>query len=52
MRRADRNAILYHTMRKKLVRTGVPSAKRSAKLRKVVEQAHRKYAGVFKRLAE
>ncbi len=42
----------FCTMRKKLVRTGVPFAKRSAKLRKVVEQAHRKYAGVFKRLAE
>jgi antitoxin component of MazEF toxin-antitoxin module len=30
----------------------VPSPKRPAKLRKVVKQAHRKYAGVFKRLAE
>jgi len=30
----------------------VSSPKRSAKLRKIVEQAHRKYAGVFKRLAE
>lgn len=35
-----------------LVVSPVPSAKRSAKLRKVVEQAHRRYAGVFKRLAE
>jgi hypothetical protein len=47
-------------MRKKLVSTGnslalVPdkaSRKRAAKLRKIVEQAHRNYAGVFKRLAE
>ncbi|HYR18736.1 MAG TPA: AbrB/MazE/SpoVT family DNA-binding domain-containing protein [Myxococcales bacterium] len=35
-----------------LVVSPVPSPKRSAKLSKVVEQAHRKYAGVFKRLAE
>ena len=35
-----------------LVISPVPPAKRSAKLRKIVEQAHRKYAGVFKRLAE
>ena len=37
-------------MRKKPVRT-MPLAKLSAKLREVIEQAHRKYAGVFKRLA-
>ena len=35
-----------------LVVSPLPSPKRAAKLRKVVEQAHRKYAGVFKRLAE
>jgi antitoxin MazE len=35
-----------------LVVSPVPSPKRSAKLRKIVEQAHRKYGGVFKRLAE
>jgi antitoxin component of MazEF toxin-antitoxin module len=35
-----------------LVVSPVPSPKRSAKLREVVEQSRRKYAGVFKRLAE
>ena len=35
-----------------LVVSPVPSPRRSAKLRKVVEEAHRRYAGVFKRLAE
>jgi antitoxin MazE len=35
-----------------LVVSPVPSRRRSAKLRKVVEEAHRQYAGVFKRLAE
>ena len=35
-----------------LVVSPVPSRARSAKLRKVVERAHRKYAGVFKRLAQ
>jgi antitoxin MazE len=35
-----------------LVVSPLPSPRRSAKLRKVVEQAHRRYAGVFKRLAE
>ncbi len=35
-----------------LVVSPVPSAKRSAKLRKVVAQSRRKYAGVFQRLAE
>lgn len=35
-----------------LVVSPLPSPRRSAKLRKVVEEAHRKYAGVFKRLAE
>jgi len=39
-------------MRKKLVRTKNTPAVLSAKLRKVVEQAHRKYADVFRRLAE
>jgi len=35
-----------------LVLSPAPSPKRSAKLRKVVEQSRRKYGGVFKRLAE
>jgi len=35
-----------------LVVSPVPSPKRAARLRKVVEEAHRKYAGVFKRLSE
>jgi antitoxin component of MazEF toxin-antitoxin module len=35
-----------------LVISPVPSAKRSAKLRNVVERSRLKYAGVFKRLAE
>jgi antitoxin MazE len=35
-----------------LVVSPLPSPRRSAKLRKVVEEAHRRYAGVFKRLAE
>ena len=47
-------------MRKKLVSTDnsfalvlkKASPTRSAKLREIVEQAHRKYAGVFKRLAK
>ena len=30
----------------------VPSAKRAAKLRAVVREAHGKYAGVFKRLSD
>jgi hypothetical protein len=43
-----------YDMRKKraLVVSPAPSAKRLAKLRKIVEQAHRKYGEVFKRLAD
>ncbi|HYV65490.1 MAG TPA: hypothetical protein VE964_04555 [Myxococcales bacterium] len=35
-----------------LVVSPLPSRRRSAKLRKIVEEAHQRYAGVFKRLAE
>ena len=35
-----------------LVVSPLQSRRRSAKLRKIVEEAHRRYAGVFKRLAE
>ena len=35
-----------------LIVSPVPSRERSARLREVVKQSRRKYAGVFKRLAE